>query len=146
MKKLLVLLVLLLTPAFAQSLQGSIGGPFGLSAGIRLGLVPLLLDGRLYASGGPVGAGGALVFGGGADLLAKIPLTDLYLGGGVFFGSGDSLSALNRGNLGLRGVVGTWLNLGLPGIGFFIEAHPMVFFGSGTGFGLSGAFGVNIGF
>lgn len=146
MKKLLVLLVLLLTPAFAQSLQASVGGPFGLSASVRLGLVPFLLDGRIYASGGPVGAGGALVLGGGADLLAKIPLTDLYAGAGVFYGNGNTLSALGSGNLGLRGVLGTWLNLGLPGIAFFVEAHPMVFFGNSTGFGISGSFGVNVGF
>ncbi len=149
MRKWLLLLVLLLTPAFAQSVQVTAGSPFGVNAGIRLPLVPLLLDGRVYA-GANFFTGSAASLGGGADVLVNVPLTDLYAGAGLFYATGTTLSLLAQGSasggLGARGVVGTYLNVGLPLIGIFVELHPMVFFSGSSTFGLGGAIGVNIGF
>lgn len=150
MRKLLVLLVLMLTPALAQSLQVTAGSPFGLSAGVRIGLVPFLLDGRVYA-GVNFLTGGSSAFGAGVDALAKIPLTDVYAGAGLFYTTGPSLALISNGGpaggLGARGVIGTYLNVGIPllPISIFIEGHPMYYFGSQS-FGLGGAIGVNIGF
>lgn len=145
MKKLAVLLVLLLTPAFAQSLQVSLGSPFGINAGVRLPLVPFLLDGRAYAGLNFFSSGGTS-FGGGVDALLSIPLTDVYAGAGLFFGSGNALSLIGTGTVGARGVIGTYLNVGLPLVGIFVEAYPMFYFRPTTAFGLGGAVGVNVGF
>lgn len=150
MKKLLVLLVLMLAPALAQSVQVSVGSPFGINAGVKFALIPVLADARVYV-GANFLTGGATAFGGGADALIKIPLTDLYAGGGLFYATGPSLALLNNGGtaggLGARGVIGTYLNVGIPllPIGIFIEGYPMYFFGSSS-FGIGGAIGVNIGF
>ena len=148
MRRLLVLLVLMMVPAFAQSVQVTVGSPFGINAGAKFALVPLLLDGRVYV-GANFLTGGATALGGGVDVLANIPLTDLYAGGGLFYATGSTLSLLNNGGatggLGARGVIGTYLNVGLPLIGIFVEAHPMYFFGNSS-FGIGAALGVNIGF
>lgn len=141
MKRFWILLVLLLIPAFAQSIQVAAGSPFGLNAGIKYPLMPLI-DARIYAGFNPLNAS----LGGGVDVLASVPLTDLYAGAGVFYGSGSALSALGTGNLGLRGVLGTYLNVGLPLIGVFAEIHPMYFPSGASSFGLGGALGLNIGF
>lgn len=144
MKRYLMALALILSiPAMAQSLQVTLGSSFGINAGVRFPLVPLLVDGRAYAGYNPFGSG---ALGGGVDVLAKIPLTDLYTGGGAFFGTGPAISLLNQGNYGVRGVVGTYLNLGLPLLGFFLEVYPTIYLGANSGFGLGGALGVNIGF
>lgn len=149
MRRLLILMVLLLTPAFAQSVQVTAGGPFGVNAGIRLPLVPFLLDGRVYA-GANFFTGGPASLGGGADLLVTLPITDLYAGAGLFYATGTTVSWLAQGaatgGLGARAVIGTYLNVGLPLIGIFVEVHPMVFFTSPNTFGLGGAVGANIGF
>ena len=149
MPRLFVLLVLLLAPAFAQSVQVTAGSPFGINAGVRFSLLPLVLDGRVYA-GANFFAGGPASLGGGADVLVSVPLTDLYAGAGLFYATGTSLSLLAQGStsggLGARGVIGTYLNLGLPLVGFFVEVHPMVFFSGPSSLGLGGAIGVNIGF
>lgn len=145
MKKLVIALMLLLTPALAQSLQVSLGSPFGINAGVRLPLIPFLLDGRAYAGLNFLSSGGTS-FGGGVDALVNIPLTDVYAGAGLFFGSGDALSLINRGTAGARGVIGTYLNLGLPLVGIFVEAHPIFYFQPSPAFGLGGSIGVNIGF
>jgi len=149
MCRLLVLLVLLLTPAFAQSIQVTAGSPFGVNAGIRLPLLPFVLDGRVYA-GANFLTGGPASLGGGADLLVTLPLTDLYAGAGLFYATGTTVSLLAQGStvggLGARGVIGTYLNVGLPLIGIFVEVHPMLFLPSPSTFGLGGAVGVNIGF
>lgn len=142
-----MVLLMLLVPAFAQSLQVSAGSPFGLGAGARFALAPLL-DGRVYA-GANFFTGGAASLGGGVDLLVSVPLTDLYAGAGLFYASGPTVSLLSQGasggGLGARGVVGTYLNLSLPLIGVFVELHPMYFLTPGS-FGLGGAVGVNFGF
>lgn len=143
MKRFAVLLVLL-APAFAQSLQVSLGSPFGINAGVRLPLVPFVLDGRAYA--GLNFFSGGTSFGGGVDALVSIPLTDVYAGVGLFLGSGNALSLVNTGTVGARGVIGTYLNVGLPLIGIFVEAYPMFYFKPTTAFGLGGAVGVNVGF
>lgn len=147
MRKWGVLLLVLLAPSFAQSLQGTAGSAFGLNAGVRFPLVPLL-DGRVYG-GVNFFSGGPASLGGGADLLASLPLTDLYAGVGLFYATGTTVALLNQGptagGLGLRGVVGTYLNVGLPLVGVFVELHPMYFLGSNA-FGLGGAIGVNLGF
>ncbi len=149
MRKWLVLMVLLLTPAFAQSVQVTAGSPFGVNAGIRLPLVPFVLDGRVYA-GANFFTGGPASLGGGADVLVTVPLTDLYAGAGLFYATGTTVSLLTQGStsggLGARGVIGTYLNVGLPLIGIFVEVHPMLFFSGSSAFGLGGAVGVNIGF
>lgn len=143
MRRLMVLLVLLMVPAFAQSVQVTVGSPYGINAGVRFPLVPLVVDGRVYG-GFNIFGGGTL--GGGVDALVSVPLTDLYAGAGLFFGTGNTLSLAGAGTFGARGVLGTYLNLGLPLIGFFAEIHPMVFFSGSSTFGIGGAFGVNIGF
>ena len=149
MRKWLILLVLLLTPAFAQSVQVTAGSAFGINAGVRFSLVPLLMDGRVYA-GVNMFTGGPPSLGGGADVLISVPLTDLYAGVGLFYASGSTVSLISQGSssggLGARGVIGTYLNVGLPLIGIFVELHPMLFFGGSSAFGLGGAVGVNIGF
>jgi hypothetical protein len=149
MSRLLILVVLLLTPAFAQSFQATAGSPFGVNAAIRMPLVPFLLDGRVYA-GANFFTGGPASLGGGADLLVPIPLTDLYAGAGLFYATGTTVSLLAQGpatgGLGARAVLGTYLNVGLPLIGVFVELHPMMFFSGPGTFGLGGAIGVNIGF
>jgi hypothetical protein len=125
------------------------GSPFGVNAGVRFSLVPLLVDGRVYG-GANFFTGGPASLGGGADVLVSLPLTDLYAGGGLFYASGTTVSLLSQGpssgGLGARGVIGTYLNVGLPLVGIFVEVHPMLFFGSPSAFGLGGAVGVNIGF
>lgn len=147
MRKWLVLLVLLLGPALAQSIQVTAGSPFGVNAGVRFPLVPLM-DGRLY--GGANFFTGPVSLGGGADVLISLPLTDLYAGAGLFYATGTAVSLLSQGStgggLGARGVLGTCLNVGLPLIGIFVELHPMLFFGSSSPFDLGGAIGVNLGF
>lgn len=147
MRKWLVLLVLLLGPALAQSIQVTAGSPFGVNAGVRYPLVPLM-DGRLY--GGANFFTGPVSLGAGADVLISVPLTDLYVGAGLFYATGTTVSLLSQGSagggLGARGVLGTYLNVGLPLIGIFVELHPMLFFGSSSPFGLGGAIGVNLGF
>ncbi|WP_027881551.1 hypothetical protein [Meiothermus rufus] len=149
MRKWLILLVMLFTPALAQSLQVTAGSPFGVNAGVRLTLVPFLVDGRVYG-GANFLTGGPASFGGGAEVLLSIPLTDLYAGAGLFYASGPTVSLLSQGSssgaLGARGVLGTYLNVGLPLIGIFVEVHPMLFFTNPSAFGLGGAIGVNIGF
>ena len=150
MRKLLVLMVLMLAPAFAQSVQVTVGSQFGINAGAKFALVPILVDGRVYA-GANFLTGGAVAFGGGVDALVNIPLTDLYAGGGLFYATGPSLALLSDGGagggLGVRGVIGTRLNASIPllPIGFFIEGYPMYFFGNSS-FGIGAAVGVNIGF
>ena len=148
MRKWLVLLVLLLGPALAQSIQVTAGSLFGVNAGVRFPLAPLV-DGRLYG-GANFFTGGPASLGGGADVLISVPLTDLYAGAGLFYATGTTVSLLSQGStgggLGARGVLGTYLNVGLPLIGIFVELHPMLFFGSSSPFGLGGAIGVNLGF
>ncbi|ADD28401.1 hypothetical protein [Meiothermus ruber] len=149
MRKWLILLVLLLGSALAQSVQVTAGSPFGVNAGVRFSLVPLLVDGRVYG-GANFFTGGPASLGGGADVLVSVPLTDLYAGAGLFYASGTTVSLISQGagsgGLGARGVIGTYLNVGLPLVGIFVEVHPMLFFGSSSAFGLGGAVGVNIGF
>ena len=149
MHKWLILMVLLLSPAFAQSVQVTAGSPFGINGGVRFPLVPFLVDGRVYG-GVNLFTGGPASLGGGADVLVSVPLTDLYAGAGLFYASGTTASLFaqgpSSGSLGARGVVGTYLNVGLPLIGFFVEVHPMLFFSGSSAFGLGAAVGVNIGF
>lgn len=149
MRKWLILLVLLLGSALAQSVQVTAGSPFGVNAGLRFSLVPLLVDGRVYG-GANFFTGGPVSLGGGADVLVSVPLTDLYAGAGLFYATGTTVSLFSQGagsgGLGARGVIGTYLNVGLPLVGVFVEVHPMLFFGSSSAFGLGGAVGVNIGF
>lgn len=148
MRRWLVLLVLLLGPALAQSVQITAGSPFGVSGGIRFSLMPLI-DGRLYG-GVNFFTGGPASLGAGADVLISLPLTDLYAGAGLFYASGSTVSLLSQGStaggLGARGVVGSYLNVGLPLIGIFVELHPMLFLGSSSAVGLGAAVGVNLGF
>jgi len=149
MHKWLILMVLLLSPAFAQSVQVTAGSPFGINGGVRFPLVPFLVDGRVYG-GVNLFTGSPASLGGGADVLVSVPLTDLYAGAGLFYASGTTASLFaqgpSSGSLGARGVVGTYLNVGLPLIGFFVEVHPMLFFSGSSAFGLGAAVGVNIGF
>jgi hypothetical protein len=149
MQRWLILMVLLLTPVFAQSVQVTAGSPFGVNAGIRLPLLPFLLDGRAYA-GANFFTGGPASLGGGADVLVTVPLTDLYAGAGLFYATGTTASLWAQGaaggGLGARGVIGTYLNVGLPLIGIFVEVHPMWFFSDPSTLGLGGVVGVNIGF
>ncbi len=144
MRNWVFLLVLVLGLGFAQGLEASLGSPYGLSLGARFSLVPAVLDGRAYAA---LGYAGGVVAGLGADLLARVPLTDLYLGLGGFYGTGNALALGATGQAGVRGVLGTWLNLGLPllPVGFFLELHPTYFPGA-QAFGLGGALGVLVGF
>jgi hypothetical protein len=132
-----VLALVLLGVALAQRAEVSLGSPFGLQGGLRFPLVPLLLDGRVY------GGVGLEALGGGVDLLFKVPLTDLYLGLGGFYGTGRALSLPQdgAGQGGVRGVLGTWLNLPLPLVGVYLELHPVYYLTPSQGFGLGGGFG-----
>jgi hypothetical protein len=134
-------LVLVLGVALAQRAEVSAGSPFGLQGGLRFPLVPLLLDGRVYGGVGPQALGG------GADLLLKVPLTDLYLGLGGFYGTGKALSLPQdgAGQAGVRGVLGIWLNLPLPLVGVYLELHPVYYLTPNQGFGLGAALGVSFG-
>lgn len=140
MRKGLVLLFLL-GMALAQRVEVNLGSPFGLQGGVRFPLLPLLLEGRAY------GGVGLEALGGGVDLLLKVPLTDLYGGVGVFYGTGRALSLPQgeAGQGGVRGVLGTWLNLPLPLLGVFVELHPVYYLAPTQGFGLGAALGVSLG-
>ena len=141
MRKVWAVLAVALALGLAQRAEVSVGSPFGVQGGLRFPLVPLLLDGRVY--------GGVVLeaLGGGVDLLLKVPLTDLYLGLGGFYGTGPALTLPQdaRGQGGLRGVLGTWLNLPLPLVGVYVEVHPTLFLAPNTGFGIGGAVGVSVG-
>ncbi|WP_117238461.1 hypothetical protein [Thermus sediminis] len=128
--------------AWAQRAEVSVGSPFGLQGGLRFPLVPLLLEGRAY------GGVGLQALGGGVDLLLKVPLTDLYLGLGGFYGTGKafSLPQDEAGQGGVRGVFGTWLNLPLPFVGVYLELHPIYYLVPSQDFGLGIALGVSLGF
>ena len=140
MRKLFAL-VLVLGAALAQRAEVSAGSPFGLQGGLRFPLVPLLVDGRVY------GGVGLQAVGGGVDLLLKVPLTDLYLGLGGFYGTGKALSLPQdqAGQAGVRGVLGTWLNLPLPLLGVYLELHPVYYLVPQQGLGLGAALGVSLG-
>ncbi|MGQ9735618.1 MAG: hypothetical protein ACUVUP_03390 [Thermaceae bacterium] len=144
MRRGVVWLLLALSLGMAQRLEVGLGSPSGVSVGVRLGLVPLLVDGRAYAA---LGYAEGVALGGGMDVLLKIPLTDLYLGLGSFYGTEDALTLGGTGQWGVRGVLGTWLNLGLPllPVGFFLELHP-TYFGDTGQLGLGGALGASFGF
>lgn len=141
MRRFSVLALVLLGVALAQRAEVSLGSPFGLQGGLRFPLVPLLLDGRVY------GGVGLEALGGGVDLLFKVPLTDLYLGLGGFYGTGRALSLPQdgAGQGGVRGVLGTWLNLPLPLVGVYLELHPVYYLAPSQGFGLGAALGVSLG-
>nr|WP_277621128.1 hypothetical protein [Thermus arciformis] len=134
-------LFLVLAFGVAQRAELSVGSPFGLQGGVRFPLLPLLLDGRAY------GGVGLEALGGGADLLLKLPLTDLYLGLGAFYGTGPALSYPpdGRGQGGLRAVLGTWLNLPLPLLGAYLEIHPTYYLAPTQGFGVGAAVGLSVG-
>jgi len=134
-------LILVIGVALAQRAEVSAGSPFGLQGGLRFPLVPLLLDGRVY------GGVGLEAVGGGVDLLLKVPLTDLYLGLGGFYGTGRALSLPQdgAGQGGVRGVLGTWLNLPLPLLGVYLELHPVYYLVPQQGLGLGAALGVSLG-
>jgi len=121
----------------AQRLEVAVGSPFGINAGLRVSA--LVVDVRAYVGGG-------FGFGGGADVLIPIPLSDVYLGAGGFYGTSNVLSFFNTGAFGVRGVFGTKVDLGLMGyvspVDLYFELHPMVFFpSSGVQFGVGGAIG-----
>ncbi|SDE57012.1 hypothetical protein SAMN04488243_10435 [Thermus arciformis] len=141
MRRLLAALFLVLAFGVAQRAELSVGSPFGLQGGVRFPLLPLLLDGRAY------GGVGLEALGGGADLLLKLPLTDLYLGLGAFYGTGPALSYPpdGRGQGGLRAVLGTWLNLPLPLLGAYLEIHPTYYLAPTQGFGVGAAVGLSVG-
>ncbi len=141
MRKVWAVLAVALALGLAQRAEVSVGSPFGVQGGLRFPLVPLLLDGRVY------GGVGLEALGGGVDLLLKVPLTDLYLGLGGFYGTGPALTLPQdaRGQGGLRGVLGTWLNLPLPLVGVYVEVHPTLFLTPNTGLGIGGAVGVSVG-
>lgn len=141
MRKALAVLAVVLALGLAQRAEVSVGSPFGLQGGVRFPLLPLLLDGRVY------GGVGLEALGGGVDLLLKVPLTDLYLGLGGFYGTGPALTLPQdaRGQGGVRGVLGTWLNLPLPLVGVYVEVHPTLFLAPNTGLGIGGAVGVSVG-
>ena len=86
----------------AQRAEVSVGSPFGLQGGVRFPLVPLLLDGRVY------GGVGLEAMGGGVDLLLKLPLTDLYLGLGGFYGTGPVICWLSYRPVALSGFNLVW--------------------------------------
>jgi hypothetical protein len=90
---------------------------------------------------------GLEALGGGVDLLFKVPFTDLYLGLGGFYGTGKALSLPQdgAGQGGVRGVLGTWLNLPLPLVGVYLELHPVYYLTPSQGFGLGAALGVSLG-
>ncbi len=135
------LLVLALGLALGQRAEVSLGSPFGLQGGLRFPLVPFLAEGRVY-----VGVG-LEALGGGADLLFQVPLTDLYLGLGAFYGSGLALSLPREGagQGGVRGVLGTWLNLPLPLVGAYVELYPVYYLAPAQSFGVGGALGLSVG-
>jgi len=141
MRRWLAAIVVVLALGLAQRAEVSGGSPFGVQGGLRFPLVPLLLDGRVY------GGVGLEAMGGGVDLLLKLPLTDLYLGLGGFYGTGPALTLPQdaRGHAGLRAVFGTWLNLPLPLRGVYVEVHPTLYLVPNTGFGVGGAVGVSVG-
>ncbi|WP_038056317.1 hypothetical protein [Thermus amyloliquefaciens] len=141
MRRVLAVLLTVLALGLAQRAEVSAGSPFGVQGGLRFPLVPLLVDGRVYGGVGPEALGG------GVDLLLKVPLTDLYLGLGGFYGTGPALTLPQegRGQGGLRAVLGTWLNLPLPWVGVYVEAHPILYLFPQTGFGIGGAVGVSVG-
>ncbi len=138
MHKGLVLLVLL-GMALAQRVEVGLGSPFGLQGGVRFPLL-LLLEGRAYGGVGPEALGGGVV-------PPKVPLTDLYGGVGAFYGTGPALSLPREGagQGGVRGVLGTWLNLPLPFLGVYVELHPVYYLTPSRGFGLGAALGVSLG-
>ncbi|GAB5602110.1 hypothetical protein FJNA_06350 [Thermus sp. FJN-A] len=127
--------------ALAQRVEVSAGSPFGVQAGLRFPLVPLVAEGRVY------GGVGLEALGGGADLLLKLPLTDLYLGLGAFYGTGPGLTLPRegRGQGGVRAVLGTWLNLPLPLLGVYLEAQPVYYLTPVRSFGVGLALGVSVG-
>ncbi|KPD30685.1 hypothetical protein AN926_06845 [Thermus scotoductus] len=141
MRRWLAAVSVVLALGLAQRAEVSGGSPFGVQGGLRFPLVPLLLDGRVY------GGVGLEAMGGGVDLLLKLPLTDLYLGLGGFYGTGPALTLPQdaRGHAGLRAVFGTWLNLPLPLLGVYVEVHPTLYLVPNTGFGVGGAVGVSVG-
>ena len=141
MPRLLAALFLVLAFGVAQRAEVSVGGPFGLQGGVRFPLVPLLWDGRAY------GGVGLEAMGGGVDLLLKLPLTDLYLGLGGFYGTGPGLTfpQEGRGQGGVRGVLGTWLNLPLPLLGVYLEAQPVYYLTPVRSFGVGLALGLSVG-
>ncbi|GGM95346.1 hypothetical protein GCM10007092_05990 [Thermus composti] len=140
MPRVLAALLLVLAFGLAQRADLSVGSPFGVQAGVRFPLLPLLLDGRAY------GGVGLEARGGGVDLLLKVPLTDLYVGLGGFYGTGPGLTypQEGRGQWGVRAVLGTWLNLPLPLLGVYLELQPVYYPGPGA-FGVGGALGVSVG-
>jgi len=142
MRRWLAAVLVVLALGLAQRAEVSAGSPFGVQGGLRFPLVPLLLDGRVY------GGAGLEAVGGGVDLLLKLPLTDLYLGLGGFYGTGPALTLPQdaRGHAGLRAVLGTWLNLPLPLLGVYMEAHPTLYLSPHTGLGIGAAVGVSVGF
>ncbi|WP_243089626.1 hypothetical protein [Thermus neutrinimicus] len=141
MRRWLVAALLVSALGLAQRAEVSLGSPFGVQGGLRFPLLPLLLDGRVY------GGMGLEALGGGADLLLKLPLTDLYLGLGGFYGTGPALTLPQdaRGQGGLRAVLGTWLNLPLPLVGVYVEVHPTLYLVPNAGFGVGAAVGVSLG-
>ncbi|MFN3179132.1 MAG: hypothetical protein ACK41R_03100 [Thermus sp.] len=141
MRRWLVAALLVSALGLAQRAEVSLGSPFGVQGGLRFPLVPFILDGRVY------GGVGLEALGGGADLLLKLPLTDLYLGLGGFYGTGPALTLPQdaRGQGGLRAVLGTWLNLPLPLVGVYVETHPTLYLSPSTGFGIGAAVGFSVG-
>jgi hypothetical protein len=140
-RRVVALLGVLLALGLAQRAEVSLGSPFGVQGGVRFPLVPLVLDGRVY------GGVGLEALGGGMDLLLKLPLTDLYLGLGAFYGTGPALSFPGdaRGQGGVRAVLGTWLNLPLPLLGAYLEVHPTYYLTPTQGFGVGAALGLSVG-
>ncbi len=140
MPRVLAALFLALAFGVAQRVDLSLGSPFGVQGGVRFPLLPLVLEGRVYGGVGPEALGG------GADLLFKVPLTDLYLGLGGFYGTGRALSLPQdqAGRGGVRAVLGTWLNLPLPLVGVYLELQP-VYYLAPASLGLGGALGVSVG-
>jgi len=140
-RRLLVALLLVLAFGVAQRLDLSLGSPFGLQGGLRFALASFLAEGRVY------GGVGLEALGGGADLLFKVPLTDLYLGLGAFYGNGRALSLPRdgAGQGGVRAVFGTWLNLPLPLVGAYLELHPVYYLAPVRAFGVGGALGLSVG-
>ena len=124
MPRLLAALFLVLAFGVAQRAEVSVGSPFGLQGGVRFPLVPLLLDGRAY------GGVGLEAMGGGVDPLPNPPLTFPQEG---------------RGQGGVRGVLGTWLNLPLPLLGVYLEAQPVYYLTPVRSFGVGLALGLSVG-
>ncbi len=137
----MVLLFLFLGLAWAQRVEVQGGSPFGLQGGVRFPLVPFLLQGRVY------GGVGLEASGGGVDLLLSLPLTDLYLGAGAFYGTGLALSLPwdGRGQAGVRLVLGTGLNLPLPLLSPYFEVYPVYYLTPRQSLGLGAALGVSLG-